>query len=113
MGHVEDHNALRAAVDALWPKIDSGESTLEEVRDLALRVFDRLGVKGLDPWEKHHFVWVLKGLATSRENPGNGLYTALHGVEQALAPQEERDAAADTTMDAINERDLRAWVAAA
>jgi hypothetical protein len=104
--------ALAADVQALWPKIDSNEASLEEVRDLALRVFDQIGVKGLDRWEKHHFVWVLKGLATGRENPGTGLYTALHAVEQALAPSDEREPV-DETIDQINARDLRTWMAAA
>ncbi len=112
MTNTDKRRELTAAVQALWPKIESNEASLEEVRDLALRVFDQIGVTGLDRWEKHHFVWVLKGLATGRENPGVGLYTALHGVEQALAPAEEREPV-DDTIDQINPRDLRTWMAAA
>jgi hypothetical protein len=109
----EERHSLGAAVDQLWPRIDSGEASLEEVRALALKVFDRLGVSGLDRWEKHHFIWVLKGLATSREQPGAGLYTALHGVEQALAPADARVTPDDPQLDEISENDLRQWVAAA
>jgi hypothetical protein len=110
----DERRALGAAINEMWPKLESGGASLEEVRDLALRVFDRLGgVSGLDRWEKHHFVWVLKGLATSRQTPGAGLYTALHGVEQALAPAEAREQTLDPTLDELNEADLREWVAAA
>jgi hypothetical protein len=109
----EERRALRTAIEALWPRIEKNEASLEEVRDLALTVFDRLKPAGLDRWEKHHFVWVLKGLATSRQTPGAGLYTALHGVELALVPPETRDAAVDDSIDQVSQADLREWVAAA
>ena len=98
---------------SLWPRIERNEASLEEVRDLALMVFDRLKPAGLDRWEKHHFVWVLKGLAAGRQQPGVGLYTALHGVEQALEPLETREPLVDQAVDQVSQADLREWVAAA
>lgn len=109
----EERRALRAAIDALWPRIEKNEASPDEVRELALTVFDRLKPAGLDRWEKHHFVWVLKGLAAGRETPGAGLYTALHGVQQALEPLEMREPLSDPTVDQVSQADLREWVAAA
>ncbi|MGE3302294.1 MAG: hypothetical protein AB7M12_04205 [Hyphomonadaceae bacterium] len=105
---------LTALVDGIWPRVEAGDATLEEVRATALSVFDRLGaVGGLDRWEKHHFVWVLKGLALNRAHPGAGLHTALRGLEQTLAPPEARAAVADPELDGLEDGDLRELVAAA
>lgn len=110
----DERTRLVAAIEAIWPRVETGEASFEEVRDIALRVFDRLGaVTGLDTWEKHHFVWVLKGLTLNRQNPKAGLHTALHGLEQTLAAPEDRLAVADPTLEDLQDRDLRDLVAAA
>lgn len=107
-----ERGRLAGEIAAVWPRVESGEAGLDEVRRVALTVFDRLGaVGGLDAWEKHHFVWVLKGLKLNREEPQAGLHTALHGLEQTIAPHGEREQVAD--ISALRDRDLRDLVAAA
>ncbi len=108
-----ERDTLAEDISAAWPRVETGEASVEEVQALALRVFDRLGVVGLDRWEKHHFVWVLKGLAMNRQDPALGLHTALHGVEQAIAPADARETPPDLTLDELNPSQLRDWVAAA
>ena len=110
----KERDRLSGEIAAIWPRVESGEASLDEVRRVALLVFDRLGeVGGLDGWEKHHFIWVLKGLKLNREEPRAGLHTALHGLEQTLAPHTERDQVADASLAGLNDNDLRDLVAAA
>jgi hypothetical protein len=109
----KERDRLSGEIAAIWPRVESGEAGLDEVRRVALSVFDRLGVNGLDGWEKHHFIWVLKGLKLNREEPKAGLHTALHGLEQTLAPHDDREQVADPSLSALGDRDLRELVAAA
>lgn len=110
----QERDRLSGEIAKIWPRVESGEATLEEVRRTALGVFDRLGSVGaLDAWEKHHFIWVLKGLKLNRERPGAGLTTALHGLEQTLAPHHTREQVADPSLSALPDTDLRDLVAAA
>ena len=53
----QERDRLTGEIAKIWPRVESGEATLEEVRRTALSVFDRLGSVGaLDAWEKHHFI---------------------------------------------------------
>lgn len=110
----KERDRLSGEIAAIWPRVESGDASLDEVRRVALSVFDRLGaVGGLDGWEKHHFIWVLKGLKLNREEPKAGLVTALHGLEQTLAPHDDREQIADPSLARLNDHDLRDLVAAA
>lgn len=109
----KERDRLSAEIAAIWPRVESGEAEIDEVRGVALSVFDKLGVSGLDAWEKHHFVWVLKGLKLNRQEPKAGLATVLHGLEQTLAPHEHRQVIADPSLSGLGDQDLRSLVAAA